>query len=159
MVGRAAMLLAALLTGCTTTSSEECSDEASCETAPRCASLDEAEVRENTPAGVARVDEAAADLTLVVTNSSRATERVIVRAGGQLLLDALLPPAADYCGHSPVFSWSYALPQQGLPLAVAAADQSLTLTLTPGDRRWLTVMTQEEFPLYARLTDEAPSFG
>src|SRR5688572_12960914 len=106
MAGRGAVLLAALLlTGCTTASSEECSADASCETAPRCASLDEAEVRENTRPEVARVDEAAADLTLVVTNSSRAAERVVVRADGRLLLDALLPPGADYCGHSPVFSW------------------------------------------------------
>lgn len=157
----AGVVLAALLIGCSSTSvPEDCSAADDCEAALRCAPPDDAEVRENAAPALARSTEGAADLTLVVTNSSTAAERFVIRAGDRLLLDALLPPGSDYCGHPPVFSWSYELPQTPVAVTVDAADQKAALTVDPRQaRRWLTVMTQDDFPLYAKQTDAAPAFG
>ena len=155
-----ALLVAVLLGGCTTSGSERCDGDSACEAERSCARLDDATVRENAAPDVERVAEQSADLTLVVTNSSRPAERLVVRAGQDLLLDALLPPGSDYCGHNPVFSWSYDLPEQRVTVTVAGAGQEGSAVVDArGPRRWVTVMTQDDFPLYVKATEEAPAFG
>lgn len=157
---RPALVVLLLLTGCTTAVPEECGDGASCAAVPVCAPVDEGRARENAPPEVARVAEADADLVLVVTNAGRPAERVVVRADGALLLDALLPPGGDYCGHEPVLSWAYGLPDEPVQVDVRGAGQTGRVVVDgAGPRRWVTVMTQEGFPLYVRATDTAPAFG
>ena len=152
--------LVLLLSSCSTSTPEPCSSAASCEAARTCAPVDEAQVRENTPPDLVRVAEAEADLTVVVTSSSGPAERVVVRAGEELLLDGLLPPGNDYCGHNPVFSWSYDLPQEPVTVRVAAAGQQTSVLVdAQAARQWVTVMTQDDFPLYVKVTAEAPAFG
>ena len=154
------VIVAALtMTGCRGSASE-CDGNSSCEQPRACAAIDQGSVRENASPQIARVSEAGADATLVVTNVSRAAERVVVRADGKLLLDGLLPPGSDYCGHQPVFSWSYDLPERAVTVAVTAAGQDVAIVVDArGPRRWVTVMTQDRFPLYVKATDTAPGFG
>ena len=154
-----ALLAVLLLAGCTSSGFEPCDGNSACAAERTCASLDDASVRENAPPDVARVADRTAGLTLVVTSSSGPAERVVVRAGDDLLLDALLPPGNDYCDHNPVFSWSYDLPERPVTVTVSGAGQEASAVVDRGPRRWLTVMTQDDFPLYVKVTDAAPAFG
>lgn len=138
----------------------DCEGTNSCEAPRACAPVDRGKVRENASPEVVRIADQGADMTLVVTNASRAAERVVVRADGKLLLDGVLPPGGDYCGHQPNFSWSYDLPERTVTVAVTAAGQDAAILLDArGPRRWVTVMTQDQFPLYFKATDTAPAFG
>ena len=159
--GRTALVLVAVIAmaGCRGVASE-CDGDSSCEAPRACAPIDRGHVRENASPDIARIADTGADLTLVVTNAGRPAERVVVRADGKLLLDGLLPPGSDYCGHQPVFSWSYDLPERPVTLTVTAAGQDGEAVVDArGPRRWVTVMTQDRFPLYVKATDKAPSFG
>lgn len=154
------VLVAALaLTSCRG-DAPECDDNNSCEQPRACAPADRGKVRENAPPELARIADKGADVTLVVTNAGRAAERVVVRADGRLLLDGLLPPGGDYCGHQPIFSWSYDLPDRAVTVAVTGAGQDGAVVVDArGPRRWVTVMTQDRFPLYLKATATAPAFG
>ena len=162
MTRAAPVLLSAavLLAGCTPSTPEACDGDGACEAERTCLPLDKAQVRQNAPPELAQVPEQTADLTLVVTNSSGPAERVVVRTGGVLLLDGLLPPGSDYCGHPPIFSWSYDLPEEPVTVKVSGAGQNASVVVGPrGPRQWVTVMTQDDFPLYVKATDAAPAFG
>ncbi len=149
----APLVLLLLTAGCSTATSSGCDAGTSCAAPLVCAT--DGSARENAPPEVVRVPEVDADLTLVVSNAGGPAERVVVRAGGRLLLDALLPPGSDHCGHPPVFRWSYDLPDGEVTVDVRAAGQTGRVVA----RRWVTVMTQESLPLHVTATDTAPAFG
>jgi hypothetical protein len=124
-----------------------------------CAVLSEVRPDVLTESAYPEVAEDEANTGVIVTNSGPAT-RVTVRLDDEVALDVELPGSND-CSHPPIYSYYYDLPARRFEVTAVSGDgKGKTESMLVGERTmWVTVTTQESFPLDLMVTRERPAFG
>lgn len=123
-----------------------------------CAVLSEVSPEVLTESAYPEVPEGEANTGVVVTNTGPPT-RVTVRLDDKVALDVKLPGSND-CSHAPIYSFHYDLPARRFDVSAESDDgKRNTESVLIGERTmWVTVMTQESFPIHLMVTREKPAF-
>lgn len=95
-----------------------------------------------------------------MTNPSTDSTRATVRFDDNVALDVELAGSPN-CAHQPIFSYHYDVPPGRYDVKVTTDDgcRKTTPMLVGKHRMWVTVQTQEGFPIYLTATREKPQFG
>lgn len=113
-----------------------------------------------TPSAYPRVASAAADASIIITNVSSDPTRATVRFNDEVALEVELAGSIN-CGHEPLFSYHYDVPPGRYQVeGTTDAGRHQVRSMRVGERRmWITVQTQEGFPLYLTVTKQKLQFG
>jgi len=125
-----------------------------------CAPQSESSAKELTQPDFPEVSSADASASIIITNPSAGSTRATVRFGDELALDVELAGSTN-CSHEPLFSYHYDVPPGRYDVIVTTDDdRRKSDTMVVGEaKEWVTIQTQEGFPLYLTVTPTKPQFG